>query len=509
MNRADAEYLPLLIAELDNPILVTNPNFEIEWVNPGFVKTYGYTLEEFVRLRGKSLFTASYNSNISRALNRAIKQRVVVKYESRNVTKDGRELWISSTVKPVFDEKGHLSKILIIDLNVQEKKQMENRLELTDTILQSVGSLVLVADSKGEIVYVSPSVSKIIGYSSHELLGNGWWELSRKTEWDSEKEKQFVAQCAVGLLPMNPDPYEKKLISKDGTSKWILWKDTKGPGELLIGVGHEITERKKNEEIIYSKNKDITDSIHYAHRIQNAIFPAINKLPNTLCSSFVFFKPRNIVSGDFYWFTETSRRRTEKSTFLIAAADCTGHGVPGALMSIVGTSLLNQLVKEKNITDPARILTLLNKKMKEFLRQTDSESKTRDGMDIGIIAISPTEAIYAGANRPLYLFRNKTLTIYPGNKAAIGGTTDSRHIFTSHKITIEPGDMMYLFTDGYADQFGGIKGKKFLTKRFKQLLENIHSSRIKEQELVLAQVFDKWKADHEQVDDVLVIGMKF
>src|ERR1022692_675942 len=114
MDRADPDYLSLLIAELDNPVIVTDANFEIEWVNPGFTRTYGYTLEEFIRLRGKSLFTASYNSNISRALNRAIKQRVVVKYESRNITKDGREMWISSTVKPVFDGKGKLYKILII-----------------------------------------------------------------------------------------------------------------------------------------------------------------------------------------------------------------------------------------------------------------------------------------------------------------------------------------------------------------------------------------------------------
>ena len=512
IDNEELERLSFIINEIDNPIIIADKQLNIEWVSPSFVKTFGFTLEEFIKHRGSaSLNLASYNSNISRVLNEAIRQRRSMRYESRNFTKDGRELWMSSTIKPVWDKDGDLHKILIVDLDVQEKKKMEDKLVLTDSILQKIGTLVLVADSAGKIVYVSPSVTKVVGYTSKEMLGDGWWNLSRKTQWDSEKEKTFVARCASGELSISEEPYERPITTKNGKTRWILWKDTKGPNNLIIGVGHDITERKYNEELMREKNKDITDSIHYAHRIQNAIFPVHENLLKHFPQSFVLFKPKDIVSGDFLWFGFPQKLRSLSShKILVAVADCTGHGVPGALMSIIGTGQINHIIKEKGVIRPDRVLRQLNRRMKDFLKQKE-ETDTRDGMDIAICHINPVTLTieFSGANRSLYLFRKGILRIYSGNKTAIGGITDNAYVFKSQVVHILPGDVIYMFTDGYADQFGGPKGKKFMIKRFKTLLESIHKKTMKEQETILTETIKKWKGNHEQVDDILIVGIRF
>lgn len=523
MADIQTEYLTYLINEIDNPIVIANNSFEIEWVSQSFVKTYGFTLDEFIKKRGASLVDASFNSSISKIIDECIRTKKSVKYESPNITKDGRELWISSTVKPVFDEFDQLQKLIIIDLDVQEKKELEERIELADSILDRVGSLILVANSKGEIVYCSPSVGKFIGYSTKDLLGMGWWKLSRNREHLSEKEKENISKSASGIIPVDESPYERAIVCKDGTTKWIVWKDTKGPDDLIIGVGHDITERKKTEELLQLKNKEITDGIKYARGIQNVVFPSSDILEKTIPESFILFKPKDIVSGDFYWYDKFCGKNTNSdvptTNFIIAAGDCTGHGVPGALMSIVSMSLLKQVVHEKSDNNPGRILGKLNKLMKDFLKQTIDQNKNQDGMDIGLLSIysipenkkdkSEITALYSGANRPLYLFRNKKLHIFSGNKNAIGGITDTQFEFTTHAIDIQKGDMLYMFTDGYADQFGGPHGKKFLVKRLKELMDFTHLQPINEQEKVFLEMFEKWKGKCEQVDDILLIGLKF
>lgn len=509
----DLEHFSFVINEIDNPIIIADSNYNIEWVNPSFVKTFGFTLSEFIKHRGgASLTCVSYNSNIEKVLKVAVNERRVVKYESRNITKDGRELWMSSSIKPIFNAEGNLYKILIVDLDVHEKKKMEHKLVLTDTILQKIGTLVLVADSTGNIVYVSPSVSEAVGYSTKELLGDGWWSLSRKTQWDGEQEKNMVARIAAGIQPIDDVPYVKPITTKNGTIRWILWKDTKGPDNLLIGVGHDITERRQNEELIRTKNKNITDSIHYAHRIQNAIFPVHDNLKLYFPQSFVVFKPKDIVSGDFLWFDFPKQLKTLSShNMLLAVADCTGHGVPGALMSIIGTGQLNSIVKEKKIIQPERILKQLNHRMKEFLKQKHDMEATRDGMDIALCYINQDTLTleFSGANRSLYLFRRGAMRVYTGNKTAIGGSTENSFSFKSHVIHILPGDVIYMFTDGYPDQFGGPKEKKFMIRRFKELLQAIHARPMDEQQSILNQTIQDWMGVKEQVDDILVVGIKF
>ena len=252
------------------------------------------------------------------------------------------------------------------------------------------------------------------------------------------------------------------------------------------------------------KNREITDGLKYAHRIQAAILPDVKIIQKALPQSFVFLKPKDIVSGDFYYFSQKEKK------IIFTCADCTGHGVSGAFMSMIGNSLLNQIISEKNITDPAQILELLNEGIIHALKQKETE--TNDGMDVAIITVDTikNELAFAGANRPLWFVRNNNLQTIQPNKLPIGGLQVARNEkFKTQSITLEKNDAFYLFTDGYADQFGEKTQRKIMTKKFKEILLSIQHLTMQEQELHLKKYFIEWKGSLEQVDDVLVVGIRF
>jgi serine phosphatase RsbU (regulator of sigma subunit) len=270
-----------------------------------------------------------------------------------------------------------------------------------------------------------------------------------------------------------------------------------------------IQKKKANEALssayseIEIKNKDITDSINYSKRIQDASLPPVELRKELFPDSFILFKPKDIVSGDFYWYAEKEGKK------VIAACDCTGHGVPGALMSMIGNNILNQIVNEKGITSAAEILNQLHLDIRKSLKQ-DEHPENKDGMDIALLVFnSASEVEYAGAQRPLWLVSNEVLTEIKGNKFSIGGMqieTDRK--FTNHRLTLSENDTLYIFTDGYADQFGGPDGKKFMTKNLKDLILRIQNESMPQQGKLLDDSLEAWKERTEQVDDILMIGIK-
>ncbi|MBS1652461.1 MAG: SpoIIE family protein phosphatase [Bacteroidetes bacterium] len=259
-----------------------------------------------------------------------------------------------------------------------------------------------------------------------------------------------------------------------------------------------------SNQIISRKNKDILDSITYARRIQTAILAPKEDVFAVFTNAFILYNPKDIVSGDFYYFSKTDNGA------VIAAADCTGHGVPGALMSMIGNDLLSHIIREVKENEPAKILDLLHKGVTNILKQDEKNIDTKDGMDIALLNFdeSMLKVQYAGAYRPLYIVRNKTIIEYKANKFPIGNKQQERSNFTNNEIELQKGDMCYVFTDGYADQFGGDKGKKFMMKRFSDLLLQICELDVNEQEKILKKSFEKWMGAQEQVDDVLVIGIR-
>jgi len=263
-------------------------------------------------------------------------------------------------------------------------------------------------------------------------------------------------------------------------------------------------------EIIEEKNKDIRDSINYAQRIQQAILPPAEKMDMVLKDYFILFNPKDIVSGDFYWHaalkTTPQDGKPSESVVVMAAVDCTGHEVPGALMSIIGSTILNQTITAAAVNSPADALGFLNKEIAKTL------NSIKDGMDMALCAINfeKLELQYAGANNPLYIVRQKQFIEVKADKLAIGADTENAEvkIFTNHVIKLEKGDSIYLFTDGYADQFGGPNGKKFKYKKFQDLLIEIQDNSMPEQKHILNYHFEQWKGTLEQVDDILVIGIR-
>ncbi|MDQ3190016.1 MAG: SpoIIE family protein phosphatase, partial [Bacteroidota bacterium] len=216
--------------------------------------------------------------------------------------------------------------------------------------------------------------------------------------------------------------------------------------------------------------------------------------------------PKDIVSGDFYWYAK------KEGCLILVVGDCTGHGVPGAFMSMIGNDQLNQIIIEKGEKDPARILSLLNKSIKSALKQSSAHTETKDGMDIIILTFYPNEnkVSYAGAYRSLFSINSKNEVVeISADKTSIGGGTDINYPFKSHDLPLIKGDSFYLFSDGFADQFGGGSGKKFMSKKFKTLLAKVNKNPLKEQNLIIEQTFSDWKGDLDQVDDVCLVGVRF
>ena len=278
-------------------------------------------------------------------------------------------------------------------------------------------------------------------------------------------------------------------------------KIRKKANEKLLQSNNEISKQKR---IVEQKNKEITDSIHYARLIQKAILPDGGGLKKFFPESFVFFKPKDIVSGDFYWLAETA------DYYFYATVDCTGHGVPGGFMSMLGNSLLNEVVIEKGIWQPAAVLDALRARIIASLKQTGEAASTKDGMDMVLCRVrkDKTELAYGAANNPLWLIRNGEFIEYPADKQPVGISAGEDKPFTARSIQLLPGDTVYTFTDGYADQFGGPKGKKFKYKQLRDLLMAQCDAGMQQQKEHLFNTFESWRGPLEQIDDVLVIGIR-
>lgn len=264
----------------------------------------------------------------------------------------------------------------------------------------------------------------------------------------------------------------------------------------------ELIELQKVE--LELRDKNITDSLIYAQRIQEAMLPSETYFRKHFKDSFILFRPKNIVSGDFYWIGEKGDK------VFVVAADCTGHGVPGALMSMIGLKLIEKTINEDNIETPSGILAVMNRGLeKTFSREKNIGTIIRDGMDIGLCVIDrkKKKIEYAGAFFPLYLIREDSLVEVNADKIIIGMNPDGQP-YIDHEIDLMENDIFYLFSDGYVDQFGGEENKKFMYRRFRYLLLTIHKFPVNDQKSILEENIKTWMGNHEQVDDMMVIGFR-
>jgi len=417
---------------------------------------------------------------------------VFVKYRLKALQKEN--LLLEQRVKERTFEIEKQSRII-------ESKNVE--LEQLSLVASRTDNVVLILDAEGRLEYVNESFVRLNKLTLEDLkttYGETIFEISNHSDIKTIVAEAVYYKHSVSYESLNRlvDGHERwdsstltPIFDEDGTLKKIIIIDT------------DVTERKKQEQIIIQKNKDITDSIAYARKIQHAILPEIDLIQKYLPHSFILYLTKDIVSGDFYWFAHIN------NCSIIAAVDCTGHGVPGAFMSLIGHNILNKIVNEEKITDPKDILFELNRGILEALYKHESESK--DGMDIAICKINHKENTikYAGAMRPLWIVNGPDLKEIKADKIPIGTKQEDRSkeiCYTTHTIKVNKGDCFYIFTDGYSDQFGGDKNKKYSTAKFKELIIKNSTQNFNLQENNIKLEHQQWKGNFEQIDDILVIG---
>lgn len=285
-----------------------------------------------------------------------------------------------------------------------------------------------------------------------------------------------------------------------GERERVLEERVRARTEEMVRQKEEV---ERQSRIVVELYKNVTDSIRYAKRLQESILPPDERVRELMPNSVLLYRPKDIVSGDFYWVEAVDGQ------VIFAAVDCTGHGVPGAFMSLVGHNGLNQVVKERHVTKPSEVLTQLDQIAYETLHKS-RDQHMHDGMDMALCTFHPETLLleYAGANCPLYVVRGGEVLQFPSNKVAIGSLVHKGRRFTGHEVQLQKGDSVYVFSDGYADQFGGPKGKKFLYRQFRELLVRIDPETPERKKALLNEAFNDWKGTLEQVDDILVMGMQ-
>lgn len=382
-------------------------------------------------------------------------------------------------------------------------------LDIQEQILDRLNALIVVLNNDGSADYVSRSAQQLLGYRSDELLGNNWWETTRFSRPEGIEVKRKILNLFKNKSG-STQTFEHLLKTAHGGKKWVSWNVSYLNEEQLIGIGYDITEKKNHEkklieqnEKLYEQNKDITASIVYAKRIQESILQTPEAIKKIFTESFLLYKPKDIVSGDYYWFHEDENYR------YAAAVDCTGHGVPGAMMSMVANSAFKEVFLNRKIKDLGSILCALDEELEKAFTKNSNEP-FNDGMDAGLIRVDKltNELKFSGAFRSIIVANSEGIKEYRGSRYPLGFYSGVDKVFNTETIQLQKGDSVYLYSDGYVDQFGGENNKKLNKVNFKELIRTAYEMSIEEQESFLEYSFNNWKQNDEQTDDVLVIGIK-
>ena len=394
--------------------------------------------------------------------------------------------------------------------------------EVAESILNALHNIVVIIDPDATVEYVSPAVQHILGYQPDELLGEQWWNKTYGSSQDLLAIRSALKH-ADGLMKTSPmqvasSQQERLVRTADGDFRWILWTHYQGPDDKIIALGYDITSRKEIEAMLQTQSKELeawtrrmTHSLEYARSLQQAILPDQQVLSDIFADNMIYFEPRETVSGDFYWCYQKG------SLVYAAVVDCTGHGVPGAMLSMIGNQLLSNAIIKSEETDPALILKKVDDELQKMLGPKQQSSQAYDGMDVALCVFDYAQkrVEFSGAFRPLVYLRDGELHELPANRFPLGFYPMCKKKYQKHAMSFAEGDIFYLFSDGYADQFGGVEtglqmnmSRKFNRNRFYDLLRTIHQKTMAEQKEKLDETLKFWMGDEEQIDDILVMGVK-
>jgi PAS domain S-box-containing protein len=551
----ELEKLSIVAAQTDNAVTIMDKDGNFEWVNVGFTKLYGYTLQLLKNERDENLRNASQNPDINKLMDKCLADKKTITYESKNITRSGREVWIQTGLTPILSQEGEVSKLITIETDITRIKNAEEEirnqymkileqstileethkeLERLSLVASETENAIAIMDAAGNFQWINDGYFRLIGYSFSQLVNEYSRNIITK---DIEPEVKIqIKRCIEDLVPVT---YETLWKSREGKEVWVQTTltpivDKKNNLKSLISISSDISKLKfaeqeirqqseelmaQKEELIIQKdqielqNQNIKASISYAQTIQNAILPSKNIL-NKSFESFVIYKPKDIVSGDFYWHAYHPSHNGNPAKHFIAVVDCTGHGVPGAFMSMIGSQLLNEIVIEKGKDIPSQILEIMHREIVQILKQAKGENN--DGMDVCLCRIEydgngSSKLMFAGAKRPLYYFKNteKSLNYIKGTRKSIGGTQAKRNQekFIDHEVMLNKGDLIYLTTDGIIDQPSPDR-LRFGSFRLIDLLKEIAEQPIDLQKDLVEKALFNYQQLEQQRDDVTFMGIK-
>lgn len=376
---------------------------------------------------------------------------------------------------------------------------------LTHYILNELQNLVVVASPAGQLKYVNKYTYDLLGmqYNRSNLFEHRYY-LQNARSITSDIIVEVMGDTAF----LQKNQVERSLKTVSGQTRWIMWNVSQSADGNYVGIGYDITEKKLAEMetrrqalLLEQQQREVVSSIQYAQNIQEAILPDLHELEKYFRGIFVLYKPRDFVSGDFYWTAQKDQH------VFIAVADCTGHGVPGAMMAVMGNSFLNNAVKKHGLLNCDEILHEVDNEIQVVLNSRNKGA--RDGMDISLVRIDvyKRELQFSGAMRSAFVLRQQDLMELKASKYPLGFFDDVRKEFTNQEMDLHKGDQVFLFTDGYTDQFGGENDKKFNKKRFRELLLGSRGMEAAELEHYLDYVLQNWKQQADQTDDITVLGL--
>ncbi len=500
-----------LLENASEVISIYDQELNLKYISPSVANIYGFTPEEMMEGKDLDRLTAKGTKAIQDMFKKLLKdpsETIVIQYTYMN--KAGKKIYIETTGRNLLEDTA-IAGIILNSQDITERKRAEKEERMKSkmqALSENSPDMIMRLNQEGQFFYANPIVKIFTGVDNktivtrklHEVEFNDeiktFFTNAIKDTADSNQKKNYET-----VFPTN---FGERIMQVSTIPEF----NEESELETILFVAHDITEQKKIENEIKEKNKNITESINYAERIQKSLLPSTVHIQEYLPKSFIFYRPRDVVSGDFPWFFQKG------DIIYIAAVDCTGHGVPGALLSFIGYFLLNNVVDHDDKMNAGQILDKFHIGVRSALKQDKAGANARDGMDIAFckINIKTNELHYAGAHRPLYLIRNKELFEYKGNRKAIGGIPLGKKPekdFKNYPLQMEHGDKIFFFSDGLPDQVGGPDKRKYQPKRIREALKENENLSMAQFNDYFNKDFLKWKGDNKQIDDVLLIGIEF
>lgn len=500
--------LHALLENASEVITIYNIDGTVKYVSPSVKRILGFYPEEMIGRnrfeRGEVILQKVFDEL---KLNPEVPKTFEYRYEN----KDKEILWLE-TVGKNLKYNPAINGIIFNTRDITLRKVAEKAQRLSgemQALSENSQDMIIRIGLDKKIYYANPVINKYIGISSVKAIDNYLDNLDihdRIKNILDDMRLKVIDQRKVIVqeitLPKIND--EEKIVIFDGIPEF----DQEQELETVLFVAHDITERKQIELEIEKKNKSITESINYAKRIQSAIIPSSQLIKQYLPESFVFYKPRDVVSGDFPWFY------VNEENIYIAAVDCTGHGVPGALLSFIGYFILNNIVSSQQNLTVGEIMDQLHTQVRKTLKQDYPDANARDGMDIALCKINTKKGQleFAGAHRPMYFIRDGKINVYKGDVRAIGGIpirSKKEKPFVTNNLSLKAKDQIYIFSDGLPDQIGGEKGRKYQAKRIRNFIAENQGKSMETMNQLFYDNFINWKGKYKQIDDILLIGIEF